>query len=134
MLSNDSIIRVRYGETDKMGIVYYGTYSLYYEVGRTDLMRKYGISYREMEEKGIQMPVIQMDCFYLKPAFYDDLIKVRTYIKELPKSKIKFEYELYNSENLLINKASTTLIFLDSQTEKPTRAPLFFTDKIKEHF
>jgi acyl-CoA thioester hydrolase len=134
MLSNDSIIRVRYGETDKMGIVYYGTYSLYYEVGRTDLMRKFGISYREMEEQGIQMPVIHMDCFYIKPAFYDDLIKVHTYIKELPKSKIKFEYEIYNSENILINKASTTLIFLDSQTEKPTRAPLFFTDKIKEHF
>jgi acyl-CoA thioester hydrolase len=87
-----------------------------------------------MEEKGIQMPVIHMDCFYLKSVFYDDLIKVHTYIKELPKSKIKFEYEIYNSENILINKASTTLIFLDTQTGKPSRAPQFFTDKIKDLF
>jgi len=117
-----------------MGIVYYGTYSLYYEVGRTDLMRKYKISYSEMERQGIQMPVIHMDCFYLKPAFYDDLIQVHTFVKELPKSKIKFEYEIYNSEKTLINKASTTLIFLDSQTGKPARAPFNFIEKIKNFF
>lgn len=134
MLSHETIIRVRYGETDKMGVVYYGTYSLYFEVGRTDLMRKYGVSYREMEDLGIQMPVIHMDCFYFKPAFYDDLIQIHTFVKELPKSKIKFEYEIYNAEKILINKASTTLIFLDTQTGKPVRAPRIFTDKINTFF
>ena len=134
MLSHETSIRVRYGETDKMGVVYYGTYSLYYEVGRTELMRKYGISYNEMEKQGIQMPVFQLDCIYLKPAFYDDIIQIHTFLKELPKSKIKFEYEIYNSEKILINKASTTLIFLNTKTGKPSRAPLMLLDKIKDFF
>ena len=134
MISNETTLRVRYGETDKMGVVYYGNYSLYYEVARTDLMRKYGISYREMEENGIQMPVIQMECTYIKPALYDELLTVHTLIKELPKSKIKFEYEIYNQNKELINKASTTLIFYNVQANKPCRAPLMLTSKIIDFF
>jgi acyl-CoA thioester hydrolase len=134
MLSHETIIRVRYGETDKMGVVYYGVYPLYFEVGRTELMRKYGISYRELEEQGIQMPVINMECTYLKPAFYDDIIYVKTFVKELPERRIKFEYEIYNYSKELINKASTTLIFLNVQTEKPSRAPLILIKKIQGFF
>ena len=134
MISNETTIRVRYGETDKMGVVYYGNYSLYYEVARTDLMRKYGISYRELEETGIQMPVIQMECNYMKPAFYDDILYIQTYVKELPSSKIKFEYEIFNKNKELINKASTTLIFYNIQTNKPCRAPLILTSKIIDRF
>lgn len=134
MLSDETIIRVRYGETDKMGVVYYGTYALYYEVGRTDLMRKYGITYKNLEEQGIQLPVLSMDCEYLRSAFYDDEIIVRTFVKELPLARMKFYYELYNKENQLINKATTTLIFYDSELKKPIRAPQSFIEKVKKFF
>ena len=134
MLIHNSKIRVRYGETDKMGVVYYGTYALYYEVGRTDLMRKYGIAYSELEKLGIQLPVHSMDCEYIKSAIYDDEIIIKTTVVEMPLAKIKFYYELYNGENQLINKATTTLFFFNSDTKKPIRAPHFFIDKIKEFF
>ncbi len=131
MISHTSEIRVRYGETDKMGVVYYGTYPLYYEVARTELMRNYGIAYKYLEENGIQLPVIHLDCNYFKPAFYDDIIKIITTIKEIKGSKIVFEYELYNSTNVLINKASTTLIFVNSATGKPCRPPIIIYEKFK---
>lgn len=123
MISHTTEIRVRYGETDKMGVVYYGAYSLYLEVARTELMREHGISYKSLEENGIQLPVFHLECNYLKPAFYDDIIKVNTFIKELKGSKITFEYELLDINNQLINKSTTTLIFINSETGKPCRPP-----------
>lgn len=132
MLSHITEIRVRYGETDKMGVVYYGTYPLYLEVARTDLMRKHGIVYRDMEENGIQMPVVHLECTYIKPAFYDDVIKINTFIKDIAGSKIIFEYELYNKDNQIINRASTTLIFVNSVSGKPCRPPANILDKFKE--
>lgn len=133
MLSHVSEIRVRYGETDKMGVVYYGTYPLYLEVARTDLMRKHGIVYRNLEENGIQMPVVHLECTYIKPAYYDDVIKIHTIVKEIIGSRIIFEYELYNKDNQLLNKASTTLIFVNSVNGKPCRPPLEILDKFKEN-
>ena len=134
MLVNESVVRVRYGETDKMGVVYYGNYSLYYEVGRTDLMRKFGIAYSELEKIGIQLPVLSMECEYIKSAFYDEEITIKTYVKEIPLARIKFYYELFNSENQLINKGNTTLVFYDVELKKPIRAPQFFLDNIKAYF
>ena len=131
MLSHLSEIRVRYGETDKMGVVYYGTYPLYLEVARTELMRKHGIVYRDLENKGIQMPVIHLECSYIKPAYYDDVIKIKTIVKEVKGSKIFFEYELYNLDNQIINKASTTLIFINSITGKPCRPPSIILEKLR---
>jgi acyl-CoA thioester hydrolase len=133
MLSHISEIRVRYGETDKMGVVYYGTYPLYLEVARTDLMRKHGIVYRNLEENGIQMPVVHLECTYFKPAFYDDVITINTIVKEIIGSRIIFEYELYNKDNQLLNKANTTLIFVNSNTGKPCRPPLNIFEKFKEN-
>jgi acyl-CoA thioester hydrolase len=134
MLTDSTEIRVRYGETDKMGVVYYGSYALYYEVGRTDLMRKYGITYKNLEDQGIQLPVINMETEYIKSAFYDDIIRVNTFVKERPLARLKFYYEILNSENQIINKATTTLIFFDAILKKPMRAPKEFLDKVSIYF
>ncbi len=130
MISHTTEIRVRYGETDKMGVVYYGTYPLYLEVARTELMREHGIAYKNLEENGIQLPVIHLECDYLKPAFYDDIIKINTTIKELKGNKVIFEYKLFNADNQLINKATTTLIFVNAATGKPCRPPKIIYEKL----
>ena len=92
----DTEIRVRYGETDQMGFVYYGFYAQYYEIGRVELLRSLGISYKEIESSGYALPVVSMQTNYKAPALYDDLLNVRTIIKTKPLSKIIFDYEIYN--------------------------------------
>ena len=133
-------IRVRYGETDQMGYLYYGNYALYYEVGRTDAIRNLGLTYKAMEEQGIALPVAECKLQYLRPAFYDELITVKTIIKEMPVSSvIQFHTELYNEQNKLINKGLTTLVFFDIKARKKTSIPEslqkslspYFTDKEK---
>ena len=97
MYSATTHIRVRYGETDQMGYLYYGYYALYYEVGRAESIRELGFTYRQLEEMGIMMPVIELNSQYFRPALYDDLITVKTILKELPDGpKIRFHSELYN--------------------------------------
>ncbi|PID87770.1 MAG: thioesterase [Bacteroidia bacterium] len=127
-------IRVRYGETDRMGYVYYGNYPLFYEVARSEMMRSIGMSYRELEEEGIMMPVLSMDIKYIAPAFYDDELTVKTILKEIPKVRISFEYEIYRNETELINTGKTTLVFVNRDTMKPSRPPKHFVDKIQQKF
>jgi acyl-CoA thioester hydrolase len=134
MISCDIEFRVRYGETDRMGYAYYGYYPLYYEQGRSELLRQFGISYREMEDSGYLLPVADMNIEYYKPAFYDELIRVRTIVREKPQVKFIFEYEIYNTNNELLNKATTTLVFVHAKTRKPCRAPLFFIEKMEGLF
>jgi len=93
-------------------------------------MRKYGIAYKNLEKNGIQLPVIHLECSYIKPAFYDDIIKIKATIKELKGSKLTFEYVLLNNENQIINKSTTTLIFLNSSTGKPCRPPEIINKKL----
>ena len=119
MYTSETQIRVRYGETDQMGFLYYGNYALYYEVGRAEAIRQLGFTYRELEELGIHMPVVELNARYLRPALYDDLVTVRTILKELPESsKIEFHSELYNERNELLNKGITTLVFYDPKERK----------------
>lgn len=134
MISYDINIRVLYGDTDKMGVVYYGQYPRYYETGRTELMRHLAISYKALEEKGIIMPVVEMHMEYIRSAFYDDNITVRTTIKEMPKARIRFYYELYNEKMELINKAYTDLSFLNAETYRPVRPPAYLIEKLKAFF
>lgn len=134
MYTFETKIRVRYGETDKMGYVYYGIYPLYYEVGRTELMRQFGFPYRKIEEIGIMLPVKDLEIKYHKAAQYDDLLTVKTIIKELPGVRIKFYYQILNEQNELLNEGSTILVFVDEQTRKPRRAPQELLDQLKEHF
>jgi acyl-CoA thioester hydrolase len=134
MYISETTIRVRYAETDKMGYVYYGNYNQYYEVGRVEALRQLDYSYKKMEEDGIMLPVYTCNIKYLKPAFYDDLLIIKTSIKEMPRVKMIFEYEIFNQKNELLNIGSTTLVFVDIKTNKPCMAPLFLLEKIKIYF
>ncbi len=133
MISHDSKIRVRYAETDQMGYVYYGNYATYYEIGRTELIRKCGISYKQLEEAGIMLPVSSLSVKYKRAAKYDELLTIRTTIEKLPNVRIQFLYEVYNEENQLLNDGEVTLIFVDSKTRRPKRAPDFLLAKIVHH-
>lgn len=134
MYSHETRIRVRYGETDAMGVVYYGIYPLYYETGRTEMMRHLGFTYREMEEMGIIMPVISMNCRYRKPARYDDLLTIKTIVRKMPETKILFDYEIYNEQKELVNEGQTTLVFLDSEKGRPVRIPGFLKSVLEPIF
>ena len=128
-------IRVRYGETDQMGYLYYGFYALYYEVGRAEAIRELGFTYRELEEMGIMMPVVELHSQYLRPALYDNLITVKTILKELTEdSKIKFHSELYNEDNQLLNKGVTTLVFYDAKAKQKTKMPDVLKEKLLPFF
>lgn len=115
-------IRVRYAETDKMGYVYYGNYATYFEVGRVELLRSLGISYRKLEEQGILLPVVNLNVDYKKPAFYDDNLTLETILSDLPGVKIVFHYALKRGEELL-SKAQTTLVFLNAESGRPVKCP-----------
>ncbi|GAA4818427.1 thioesterase family protein [Litoribaculum gwangyangense] len=116
-------IRVRYGETDQMGVVYHGNYTLYLEMGRIEWLRKLGISYKSMEENGIMLPVVSLTINYKKSAGYDDLIHVKTQLKNIPTAKIEFDYEITNELGEILTTASTTLVFIEMKTKRPIKAP-----------
>jgi acyl-CoA thioester hydrolase len=117
-----------------MGVAYYGCYPEFFEVARTDMIRSLGITYREMEDKGIMLPVHSLTINYIAPAKYDELITIKTCLKKLPDIRISFEYEVYNENNELITTGNTILIFVKKETMKPTRAPGYFIDTLKPHF
>ncbi len=130
MIIDEIQIRVRYGETDQMGVVYHGNYALYLEMGRIEWLRKLGISYKKMEENGIMLPVVSLHINYKKSAGYDDLINVKTQLKSRPNAKIEFEYEITNEKGEILTTASTTLVFIDTKTNRPTKAPNYILDLI----
>lgn len=123
MIHTNTSIRVRYGETDPMKYVYYGNYAEYFEVARVELFRSLGMSYDEIEKRGIFLPVSEYKIKYLKPALYDQLLEIRTYVRKIPGIRIEFDYEIYNEDNVKITEASTTLFFLDSETNKIVKCP-----------
>ncbi len=122
----DTKIRVRYAEADRMGYVYYGNYAMYFESARTEMLRSLGFSYREWEDKGIILPVRELQIRYHAPAYYDDLLTIRTIIKEKPAARITFHHEVYNEKGEKICTGSLVLVFVDSNTRRPTHAPDHF--------
>jgi len=127
MIQAQTKFRVRYAETDQMGYVYYGRYAEYYEVGRVEAMRLLGFSYKEVEARGILMPVIDLQISYKKPAFYDDEITIITTLKEIPTGyRIKFDYETKNAQNEILNTGAVTLVFIDKQSNKMVKVPEWF--------
>jgi len=130
MIFDEIPIRVRYGETDQMGVVHHGNYALYLEMGRIEWLRKLGISYKEMEENGIMLPVVSMTLNFKKPAHYDDLINVKTQLKNRPSAKIEFEFEITDENGLMITSANVILAFIDMKTKRPVRAPQYILDII----
>jgi acyl-CoA thioester hydrolase len=134
MISYDTFLRVRYGETDTMGYVYYGNYALYCEVGRTELMRSLGLTYKKLEEDGYMLPVISYKSNYYKSARYDDLLKITTSIEQKPSLKIVFQYDIYNEQEELINHSESVLGFMSAVTQKPVRPPKYFEELMNKFF
>jgi len=123
MYQSETSIRVRYGETDQMGYVYYGYYAMYYEVARVESLRQLGLTYKEIEALGIIMPVLENNSRFLFPGRYDEQLRIVTTLREKPGVRIKFEYEIFNEENKLIHEGETLLVFVDKRTKKPCRPP-----------
>lgn len=131
MLENTIKLRVRYGETDQMGYVYHGNYASYFEMGRIDWLRKLGISYKEMEANGVMLPVYKLNTKFLKPAFYDDELYIKTSLKETPGVRISFNYKIFNQEDELITTAETELVFINMKTNRPMRCPKYILEKLQ---
>jgi acyl-CoA thioester hydrolase len=123
MFTYDTTYRVRYADVDPMGYMYYGNYARLYEIGRVESLRSLELSYKAMEEGGIMMPVYENKSRYLQPAKYDDLVTIRVYVKELPKARMIFNYDLFNEEGTLLNQGETTLVFVKMDTNRLTVCP-----------
>lgn len=134
MIVSETKIRVYYEDTDQMGVVYYGNYARYYEIGRTEMIRELGFTYRQMEEMNIMLPARSLHINYFKSAYYDDLLTVRTIIDTIPKVKFPIKTEIYNEKGELINSGEVVLAFFNSKTNKPCAAPKFFTDEMTRIF
>jgi len=130
---NETKIRVRYGETDQMGVVYHANYAVYFEVGRTEWLREFGLSYSGMEVEGIMLPVISLSINYKNSARYDDLLKVKTSLKKMPTASIEFNYELRNESDVLLATGNTILAFIDMKRDRPTRCPKYLLDKLRNY-
>jgi acyl-CoA thioester hydrolase len=118
-------IRVRYSETDQMRVVYHGNYAQYFEIGRVEWLRNKGISYKWMEENGIMLPVVSLTMNYKKPARYDELLTLKTILKNRATVKIEFDYELYNESEELLTTGNSILVFVDMKTGKPISPPQY---------
>lgn len=123
-------VRVRYAETDQMGVVYHGNYAQYFEMGHVEWLRNLGVSYKWMEENGIMLPVVSLSMNYKKPARYDDLIRVKTIFKSQTSVKIEFDYEIYNEKDELLTIGNSVLVFVDMKTGRPTLPPDYIVEKL----
>lgn len=134
MLISETQVRVYYEDTDKMGVVYYGVYPRYYEIGRTEMIRDLGLTYKEIEESNILLPARSLNINYLKSAYYDDLLTIRTIVETIPKVKFPIKTEIYNQQNELINSGEVVLVFFDAIANKPCRIPQKFREAMELHF
>lgn len=135
MYAHTTTLRVRYAEADPMNVVYYGNYAQYFEVGRVESLRALGISYKSMEEMGFLLPVVELNIKYLRSAKYDDLITIKTIIKELPKDhRIQFDQEIYNEAGKLLTIGTVKLYFMDATLSKKLSMPPFLSEKLSSYF
>jgi len=125
-------VRVRYAETDQMGVVYHGNYAQYLEMGRVEWLRNLGLSYSVMEKNGTMLPVVSLTINYKKPARYDDLLRVRTIFKKQDGVKIEFDYEIYNEADELLTTGYSLLVFVDMKTGRPTLPPEYIIENLKK--
>ena len=131
MIKHQTKVKVRYGETDQMGVVYHGNYAQYFEIGRIEWLSSLGVSYKEMEAQGIMLPVVILNINYSKPAFYEDVLIITTSLIKPPEVSIEFKYELHNEGGELLTTAYTKLVFVDSKSRSPIRCPDFFLDQLQ---
>jgi acyl-CoA thioester hydrolase len=132
MFENKTTIRVRYNETDQMSYVHHGNYASFFEMGRLEWLRNRGISYKEMEENGVMLPVYSLSTRFVSPAKYDDLLTISTRLKEIPTVRISFEYDIHNETGKLIAQGDTTLIFVNMKSGRPMKAPQYILDLLKD--
>ncbi|UMY65794.1 MULTISPECIES: thioesterase family protein [unclassified Flavobacterium] len=123
-------VRVRYAETDQMGVVYHGNYAQYFEMGRVEWLRNLGVSYRWMEENGIMLPVVSLTMNYKKPARYDDVLNVKTMFRKLSSVKIEFDYEIRNEADELLTTGHSILVFVDMKTGRPVSPPDYILERV----
>ena len=133
MLVNETQLRVQYYETDQMGVVHHSNYIRYFEIGRTEFMRRIGLSYKRLENTGIAMPIVNVEVRYFSPAYYDDIICIKVSIKEAPKARATFYYEIHNEQGDLLANGSTTLAFVNKKTGRPQRATETMAQAIYEY-
>lgn len=135
MFESSTQIRVRYSETDQMNVVYHGNYAQYFEVARAEAIREMGITYKEMEEMGIVMPIVELHTKFLRPAVYDDLLTIKTQLRELPKNhRIEFHHEVYNESGKLLTVGRIVLYFLDAKTMARTVMPDTLIKHLEPYF
>lgn len=135
MYTTETQIRIHYALTDQMGFVYHGHYAQFYEIGRGEAIRQIGYTYKDIEAMGIIMPVVDIHSRFLRPAKYDDLITVKTILKELPvHHKILFHHEIYNEQDELLNTGDITLYFMDARTMKRCEMPVALKEKLEKYF
>jgi acyl-CoA thioester hydrolase len=135
MFVSETQLRVRYAEIDQMGMVYHGNYFAYFESARAESIRELGFTYRDMENMGVIMPVIEVQCRYLRPALYDDLLTIKVILKELPvHHKIEFQQEAYNEKKELLVSAKVILYFIEAKTMKRTTMPQRLLEKLQPYF
>ena len=134
MITRDIQLRVRYYETDCMGIVHHSNYIRFYEVARTEMLREFGTTYQEIEQVGVMLPVLDVQAHYISPAYDDDLLTIRVTLAEMPKVKMRFDFEIYRENGDRINTGTVTLAFMNSVTRRACRAPKYFLDLLKPYF
>ncbi len=134
MYQHTLALRVRYGETDQMGYVYYGHYAAYCEVARVEALRSLGMSYKELEESGVMLPVLEHHAYYHRPALYDDLLNIAVTIEAMPTAVIYFRYEFHNAQRELLHTAETKLAFVRSDGMRPCRPPQQLLTLLRPHF
>ena len=135
MFISETTVRVRYAETDQMNVVYHGNYAQYFEVGRAESIRKMGLTYKDMEAMGISMPIIEWQAKFIRPAHYDDLLTIKTLLKELPTDhRIEFHQEVYNEKEKLLTTGKVVLYFINMITKEKTNMPEMLRDKLEVFF
>lgn len=135
MFVSETSIRVRYAETDQMDVVYHGNYAQYFEVGRAESIRQLGFTYKDMEAMGIIMPIVEWHAKFIRPAHYDELLTVKTMLKELPHDhRIEFHQEVYNEKEKLLTTGKVVLYFISAVTREKTVMPTGLKEKLKSYF
>lgn len=135
MLTTSTTHRVRYGETDQMGYLYYGNYAMLYEIGRAEMIRDLGGTYAAMEnEYGVMMPVMSLNQRFVRPARYDEVVTIKTTLRHLPVDTITFYVEIHNEKGKLVNGGSVKLCFVDVTTGRAVPAPEYLLEKLRLHF
>jgi acyl-CoA thioester hydrolase len=130
MKSHETFVKVRYAETDQMGVVHHSIYPQYLEIARLNWLDTLGISYKSMEEEGIMLPVFELNLKYHKPVTFDENIRIETRLREEPNVKIIFDYSLYNEQGNLVTTGYTVLVFMDAKTRKPVRCPKYMLEAL----